>query len=104
MKYDLDISAEAFSVNLQRLTNQIYKLLPIREEGADWQKPLETTVEELAGMSRLFFDQQPLLLQLICKLEGLFIFQETSQFMQYRRCIFECLNLLGDFRQYVRVK
>jgi len=31
--------------------------LPLREEGHDWQKPLETIMEELAGMDRLFLDQ-----------------------------------------------
>ena len=57
LKYDLNINLEAIKVNLERLTNQIYKLLPLREEGGDWQKPLYTIMEELAGMDRLFLDQ-----------------------------------------------
>jgi hypothetical protein len=36
LKYDLDIEIEAIKTNLGRLTNQIYKLLPLREEGSDW--------------------------------------------------------------------
>jgi hypothetical protein len=35
MKYDLNISAETLSANIKRLINQIYKLLPNREEGLE---------------------------------------------------------------------
>ena len=57
LKYSLSIDKNAIQSNLKRLTNQIYRLLPTREEGGDWRRPLETIMEELAGMSRLFFDQ-----------------------------------------------
>ena len=57
LKYDFNIEIEAIEANLIRITNQIYKLLPLREEGGDWQKPLTTLMEELAGISRLFIDQ-----------------------------------------------
>jgi len=26
--------------NLKKIINQVYKLLPLREEGKDWRKPL----------------------------------------------------------------
>lgn len=96
LKYGLDIEKEAIKGNLGRLTNQIYKLLPIREEGGDWQKPLETIMEELAGMDRLFLDQQPNLYRLSCKLEGLFTLADKSDFMIYRGIIFECLGIVGE--------
>ena len=96
LKYDLDIDKEAIQVNLGRLTNQIYKLLPIREEGGDWQKPLATIMEELAGMDRLFIDQQPNLYKLSCKLEGLYTLDGQDNFMMYRGIIFECLGILSD--------
>ena len=50
-KYNMQFHTEDIVYNLKRLTNQIYKLLPNREEGIDWQKPLETIVEELVGMN-----------------------------------------------------
>lgn len=96
LKYDLNIDKEVVQVNLKRLTNQIYKLLPLREEGHDWQKPLETILEELAGINRLFFDQQPMVYKLACKLEGLFTLIEEDNFMIYRSVIFECLSIIGD--------
>jgi hypothetical protein len=57
LKYDFNIEKDAIAASLNRITNQIYKLLPIREEGKDWEKPLETIMEELAGMDRLFLGQ-----------------------------------------------
>ena len=96
LKYDMNIDKEAIRVNLSRLTNQIYKLLPLREEGGNWQKPLSTIMEELAGMDRLFLDQQSNLYKLSCKLEGLFSLAESDDFMIYRGIIFECLGIVGD--------
>jgi hypothetical protein len=54
IKYGSNIENDAIIVNLNRLTNQIYKLLPNREEGNDWGKPLAAIIEEFAGMNRLF--------------------------------------------------
>ena len=42
-----NVAPAAVERNLKRLTNQIYKLLPSREEGLDWQLPLDTIIEEL---------------------------------------------------------
>ena len=92
------ICNEAIIENLKRITNQIYKLLPHREEGLDWQKPLETLTLELTGMSRLFPDQV-VLLSLLCKLEALKTLTDDSDFMMYRRTIFECLGLIDTIKK-----
>ena len=96
LKYEMNIDKEAIRINLSRLTNQIYKLLPLREEGGDWQRPLETIMEEIAGMDRLFLDQQPTLYKLSCKLEGLYSLDHSGDFMIYRGVIFECLGIIGE--------
>lgn len=96
LKYDMNINKESIQCSLTRLTNQIYKLLPLREEGGDWVRPLETIMEELAGMDRLFLDQQPNLYRLSCKLEGLFTLAANDDFMIYRGVIFECLGIIGE--------
>lgn len=98
IKYDANIQIDSIIYNLNRLTNQIYKLLPGREEGLDWGKPLETIIEEFAGMSRLFFNHD-ILFSLLCKLEGLFSLTETNDFQIYRRTIFECLGLVGELKK-----
>lgn len=99
LKYNLDIDKEAIQVNLTKLTNQIYKLLPIREEGGDWRRPLETIMEEVAGVDRLFLDQQPMVYKLACKLEGLYSLNYAEDFMLYRSIIFECLGIIGELQK-----
>ena len=95
-KYNTLIENEAIVVNLKRITNQIYKLLPSREEGADWEKPLSTLIEEIAGMDRVLIGQHEILFPLLCKLEGLFILTKEDDFFLFRRTIFECLSLIND--------
>ncbi len=96
LKYDLDIKESAIKSNLKRITNQIYKLLPNREEGVDWETPLTTIMEELAGMDRLLLDQHEILFSLLSKLEGLFMLINEDDFFLYRRTIFECLGLINS--------
>lgn len=98
LKYGAEIDNSAIDKNLNRITNQIYKLLPSREENSDWQKPLTTIIEELAGMDRLLFDQHDILFSLLCKLEGLFLLSEDKDFFLYRRTIFECLGLINNIK------
>lgn len=96
IKYNTTIDNSAIIVNLKRITNQVYKLLPSREEGADWEKPLTTLIEEIAGMSRLLVGQHDILFPLLCKLEGLFTLTQKEDFLLFRRTIFECLSLIND--------
>lgn len=36
LKYNIEINNSVISNRLKNLVNQIYKLLPVREEGSDW--------------------------------------------------------------------
>lgn len=104
IKYGVNIDAKCVDIVLKRIINQVYKLLPGREEGEDWQKPLETIIEELTGMSRLFICCQSSFLTLLAKLEGLFECATEDDFQVYRRTILECLGLLGGIKDYVLSK
>jgi hypothetical protein len=97
-KYNLEVSYDTLSQSLKRNINLVYKLLPMREEGSDWEKPLETIIEELVGMNRLVIDLQSELFPIICKLEGLFSLVEDEDMSLYRRTIFECLALLSKIK------
>ena len=100
LKYDLNIREEVIDENLKRITNQIYKLLPNREEGGDWKTPLTTIMEELAGMNRLLSElEEETYLSLLSKLEGLFVLEKENDFFLYRRTIFDCLNLMSILRK-----
>ena len=99
IKYNTLIRDEAIQNNLKKLTNQIYKLLPNREENIDWEKPLETIIVELAGMDILLIDQHEVLFPLLCKLEGLFTLTKEDDFLLFRRTIFECLSLMNSLKE-----
>lgn len=94
-KYNLTVSKETVRKSIKRIINLTYKLLPTREEGGDWKKPLETIIEELVGMNDLFLDQQDKIFVIICKLQGIFSLTDKDDFQLYRRTIFECLSLLN---------
>lgn len=98
---NVEIDNNAIYSELKKLTNQIYKLLPNREENVDWQSPLNTVIEEICGMSRLMKTKQDLLFSLLCKLEGLFTYTNEDDFYEYRRTIFECLNIMQSLRESI---
>lgn len=102
IKYDIDIDNNAIEINLKRLTNQIYKLLPTWEEGTDWHKPLSTIIVEIAGMNKLLLDHHKILFQLLCKLEGLSIYTQEEDFFLFRKAIFECLSLISELMKNVK--
>lgn len=99
LKYDIDIDKKFIHDELKKITNQVYKLLPNREEHVDWETPLSTIMEELAGMDRVLIDQHDILFPLLCKLEGLFTLTKEEDFFAYRRTIFECLSLLNSIME-----
>lgn len=96
-KYNVDIDSETVEANLRRLQSQIFKLLPMREEGKDCEKPLETISLELLGMQELFPDKADLI-SLVCKLEGLKVCLKEDNFQFYRRTIFECCGLIDKIK------
>ena len=102
LKYNIDIEEQTIHNRLQNLINQTYKLLPSREEGADWEKPLQTVLEELAGMQRLMnCGYSEIFFPLLNKLEGLYSLVEDDDFLCYRRTIFECLGLMNDLQRLI---
>ena len=97
IKYNADIQKEAIIKNIERITNQIFKLLPSREEGNDWQTPLENLIVEVAGMAELLKDHTDLF-SLLSRMEGLTTLTEEEDFLNYRKTIFECLGLLNNVK------
>ena len=89
-KYEQEFSTQDITASVQRLTNQFWKLIPMREHEEDWQKQLETVIIEVAGLNEIF--DNSIFLQLLSKLEGLRVV-DTS-FELYRKTVFECISLL----------
>ena len=88
---DKCFSEQALEKNSIRLVNQLWKLIPMRENEEDWKKQLNTLIIEIAGLGNIF-SEVPQFLQLLAKLQGL-LAVETS-FGVYRKTIFECISLL----------
>lgn len=92
---------DIIAANLHRLTGQVFRLLPAREEGEDWIKPLETLTNEIIGMFNLIPDLS-VGLAVASKLNGLKEQGVSVEFSIYRRTIFECCTLLSRLEQQVR--
>lgn len=99
IKYGITIDINSVEKNLKRLTNQIYKLLPEREENLNWQSPLETIILEFAGMDKLLVNNHDIFFSLLCKLEGLRILVQPEDFYMFRRTIFECISLCDKLKR-----
>ena len=53
-KFDFDFPLEAIKKDVIRLTNQIWKLIPMREHEENWIKQLDTVIIEIAGLNEIF--------------------------------------------------
>ena len=100
-KYDFYFSIEDISKNIKRLTNQMWKLIPMRENQEDWEKQLDTVTLEIVGLNEIFLSF-PQFLQLLSKLEGLKNMKDI-EFDLYRKTIFEAINLLQEINRATRV-
>jgi len=53
-KYDLVFSNEEMKQEILRLTNQLWKMIPMWENGEDWNKQLNTVIIDIAGKDEIF--------------------------------------------------
>ena len=97
LKYNIQISEDAITDNIDRMINQIFKLLPSREEGGDWETPLHNLILEVGGMNKLLNDQT-ILFSLLCKMEALTTLTGENDYFDFRKLIFECLGLLKQLK------
>ena len=98
LKYGIEIDDAAIAKNIDRISNQIFKLLPTREEGGEWLAPLQNLIFEIAGMNELFLDQIDLF-SLLCNLEALKTLKAEDDFMRYRNIIFNCLSIMTKVKE-----
>ena len=93
-KYGFKISTSVLEQNITRLVNQLWKIIPMRENDEDWARQLETVKLEIAGLNEIFV-QDPRFLQLLSKLEGLQV-EQNIEFPVYRKTVFEAISLLQE--------
>ena len=77
-----------------RLTNQIWKLIPMKEHQENWRSQLYSLLEEIAGLGKIArVSKDENFLILLSKLEGLDT-KYSKDFMIYRKTVFKCIDLL----------
>ena len=82
--------------DINRLTNQLWKLIPMRENQENWLAHLDSLIIELAGLNELSSNTDEKFLILLSKLKGLKV--EETTFQVYRKTVFECISLLREMR------
>lgn len=90
-KYGFMMPPQTVKLDVDRLTNQLWKLIPMRENNENWRGQLETLIIELTGMNEIFNIKMDYLI-LLSKLEGLRL--ADVEFLYYRKTVFECISLL----------
>lgn len=83
--------------DVKRLTNQLWKLIPMRENEENWIGQLDSLHIEISGLGNLAkINEDENFLILLSKLEGLRV--KDSSFSVYRKTVFECISLLRELR------
>lgn len=91
---DITISNTSFQNEKIRLTNQIWKLIPMKEHQENWKGQLYSLLEEIAGLGKILeVGKDENFLILLSKLEGLDT-EYGKDFMIYRKTVFKCIDLL----------
>lgn len=94
MKKIFHFSSEAWNHNNVRLTNQIFKLLPMYENEEEWDKQLNTIVLELHGYNDMF-ENCPAFMILIAKLNAL---NHCENQFDFRKTVFEAITTLKEIK------
>lgn len=89
LKYGKEISKEDWAKYVKKLKNDVFKLLPLREEKLDWDKHLITILIETSGIHSLTNEVK--IITIMSKLEAL---KSLDDFMLYRKTVFEILSIL----------
>lgn len=93
-KYNINFPFEIKEQDLKRLINQLWKLIPMRENSEDWRSHLDIIIEEISGLVKIYRDKTEGLI-LLSKLEGLTA-EVCEDFMLYRKTVFRCIDLLAQ--------
>ena len=89
--YGFQIPNEILISDINRLTNQLWKLIPMRENEENWLGQLEMVIIEISGLNQIFSTHNNFII-LLSKLEGLKIVE--TEFDIYRKTVFEVISLL----------
>ena len=95
-KYNFEIESAAIVADINRLTNQLWKLIPMREHQENWLGQLNTVIIELTGLKEILSSNETKFVILLSKLEGLKLIE--VEFEIYRKTVFESISLLREIQ------
>ena len=87
------VEKQVVANNLSRLINQVWKLIPMRENNEDWKKQIDCLLVEMRGLQALFSEDLDFLIA-ISSLEGLRS-SDDIELVHYRSVVFSIISLLG---------
>lgn len=93
-KFNIEIPNSSLVSDVNRLTNQLWKLIPMRENGENWKDQLTSVIIEIVGLNEICVDTDKFLI-LLSKLEGLKELEDIP-FTSYRKTVFESISLLRE--------
>lgn len=97
-KYNFEFDKKVIKADAHRLVNQLWKLIPMRENNEPWDTHLSVMIEEISGLNEIYQNQIDFLV-LLSKLEGLKS-EVCDDFMIYRKTVFRCIDLLVRLMPY----
>ena len=92
-KYNLNFPTRVLDNTVNRLTNQIWKLIPMRENNENWEDQLDKILIELLGLNEILINNDSFF-TLLMNLEGLKL--KEVEFNIYRSKVFVSINLLRE--------
>ena len=95
-KYNFEVESAAIVADINRLTNQLWKLIPMREHQENWLGQLNTVIIEIAGLKEILSSNEIKFIILLSKLEGLKLIE--VEFEIYRKTVFESISLLREIQ------
>jgi hypothetical protein len=100
--YNEPITEKVLLNNINRISDRIFKLLPIREEGRDWKNSLHNLLIEVVGLNKILEESgQTILFNVIIKMKALETLDKPEDFFDFRKVIFECLSLMNKLKKWV---
>lgn len=96
--YNISFEEDKVISDIKRLINQVWKLIPMKENNEDWKKQINQVLIEIIGLQSLFENKIDLLI-IISKLEGLK--EYDLDFKDFRSLVFSVITLLSKINERI---
>ena len=86
--------------DIKRLINQVWKLIPMKENNENWKKQINQVLVEIIGLQELFENRIDLLV-ILTKLEGVKECGDEVAFIEFRSLVFSIIALLSKVNERI---